>query len=111
MLLSRADVFSRLTKYAEAEADLTRALSYSPSYLGALEYRGYVRYMMGNYTAAIEDFDNYISINDRSGYVYHRRGLSHHKLFNNFQACQDLRRARDLGFQFDLSILKTTCGE
>jgi protein O-mannosyl-transferase len=91
---NRADAYVEKKRYNEAIADYEMALvksnfTYKDGYFG----KGYTYYVLNDYKKAIENFDQYLKLNNNyiNAYVY--RGLSYFGLKQYNKAIEDISKA------------------
>jgi tetratricopeptide (TPR) repeat protein len=81
------------------------------SNLGAYINRGSYWATLGLHVQAIKDYDKAIDINDQQPIIYYNRALSKARFFYTFDACLDLKQARDLGLQQANTLMVQQCGK
>tara|TARA_Y100000589_G_scaffold92405_1_gene87213 strand:+ start:6986 stop:7591 length:606 start_codon:yes stop_codon:yes gene_type:complete len=81
------------------------------SNIGAYVNRGSYWATLGLHVQAIKDYDKAIEINDQQPIIYYNRALSKARFFYTFDACLDLKQARDLGLQQANTLLMQQCGK
>ncbi len=81
------------------------------SNIGAYVNRGSYWATLGLHVQAIKDYDRAIEINDQQPIVYYNRALSKARFFYTYDACLDLKKARDLGLQQANTLMMQQCGK
>lgn len=81
------------------------------SNLGAYINRGSYWATLGLHVQAIKDYDKAISISNQQPIIYYNRALSKARFFYTFDACLDLKQARDLGLQQANTLMVQQCGK
>ncbi len=81
------------------------------SNIGAYINRGSYWATLGLHVQAIKDYDKAIDINDQQPIIYYNRALSKARFFYTFDACLDLKQARDLGLQQANTLMIQQCGK
>ena len=71
--------------------------------------RANTNYVLENYADAIEDYTKAIELNPKYDIAYYYRGLSKIKVGKSSEACLDLRKAGDLGYQDAFEAIKINC--
>jgi tetratricopeptide (TPR) repeat protein len=80
------------------------------SNIGAYINRGSYWATLGLHVQAIKDYDKAIDINGQQPIIYYNRALSKARFFYTFDACLDLKQARDLGLQQANTLMMQQCG-
>ena len=83
-------------QYENAAADFTESLRQDPRNVGALNNRGQVSYLNGNFKAAIQDFTSAIAIEAKNPLVLNNRALAYIALDDQDSAMKDLQAALNL---------------
>jgi len=81
------------------------------SNIGAYVNRGSYWATLGLHVQAIKDYDKALEINDKQSIIYYNRALSKARFFYTFDACLDLKQARDLGLQQANTLMMQQCGK
>jgi tetratricopeptide (TPR) repeat protein len=81
------------------------------SNIGAYVNRGSYWATLGLHVQAIKDYNRAIDINDQQPIIYYNRALSKARFFYTFDACLDLKQARDLGLQQANTLMMQQCGK
>jgi tetratricopeptide (TPR) repeat protein len=92
----RAGVYEDLGQYHRAIEDYSQAIRLFPvpfSYLS----RGHSNYYLGQYQRAVEDYTQAIRLDPNDDFAYSFRGTAYKKLGKVERACNDWRKACDLG--------------
>ncbi len=96
----RAIVKEGLQDYNSAKMDFDKAILLDSNNLFALFNRGCVRDQLGDKNGAIEDFSIIITLNSSEEYIfisYIARGGVFLELDKSLNACEDFKKAKDLG--------------
>jgi len=92
-----------------AISDYTKAIEFNPNYASAYYNRGFLKGPLKDYYGAISDFTKAIELNcNLKDEAYFNRGVSKYKLGNKNSACQDARKAQQLGYDASL-LINATC--
>ena len=109
-LLNRAQLRYNLNDYRGAILDLDNAINENPNDERFYILRGLSKDDVSDFNGAISDYSKAIGINPNKVDPYYYRGISK---FNNLGdlkgACQDFRKAQQLGLKDVESIIKTYC--
>jgi len=89
----------------------TEQIDEDSSNIGAYVNRGSYWATLGLHVQAIKDYDKAIEINDQQPIIYYNRALSKARFFYTFDACLDLKQARDLGLQQANTLMMQQCGK
>ncbi len=81
------------------------------SNIGAYVNRGSYWATLGLHVQAIKDYDKALEINNQQPIIYYNRALSKARFFYTFDACLDLKQARDLGLQQANTLMMQQCGK
>ena len=79
-----------------AQTNLSKALEIKHDFVKAIKTRGAVRNRLSNYNAAIQDFNNAISLDSTDGDLYYGRGFAKLALQNFPEAVKDFNKAIEL---------------
>jgi len=110
-LLQRARIHVKAEDYPQAEADFSLALEQRPSARGHTE-RGFVRYQLGDYAGALEDFDAALELDPRSFEALLNRGETYAALEDDARALADFEAAVRLDPQHpQAEVLRTRADE
>ena len=85
----RAMVHTQYARYAEAEADYTRAIELLPARAGNYINRALARYHLNNLRGAMEDYDTALRIEPSSFVGHYNRGLLRMQLGDDNKAIED----------------------
>ncbi len=98
-------------KYKEASQMFNRCIKLKPANAAAFYNRGRVKFEVRDFDGAIKDFDTSISYDDQMEIAYFNRALAIAELDkrNKHKACEDLKRAIDLGYTEGVYYLKKFC--
>lgn len=78
--------------------------------IGAFINRGSYWATLGLHVQAIKDYDKALEIDDQQPIIYYNRALSKARFFYTYDACLDLKYARDLGLQQANTLMMQQCG-
>lgn len=65
---------------------------------------------LGLHVQAIKDYDRALDIDDQQPIIYYNRALSKARFFYTYDACLDLKKARDLGLMQANTLMMQQCG-
>ena len=102
---------AKLNDYNGAISDYNKAIEIEPNLKFtsiAYYYRGVAKAMLEDYYEAIADFTKFIEIEPMEGEPYYNRGYSKYVLGDKNGACQDARKAQDLGYDAS-ELIKIVC--
>jgi tetratricopeptide (TPR) repeat protein len=100
--------WSRLNNSMKALECYSEAIRLKPAYFEAWLNRGIDNYHLGDFTRAKNDLDEAIRLNPTLAPAYYFRALVALEVKGN-SACEDLRKASELGFGQATELLKLTC--
>jgi tetratricopeptide (TPR) repeat protein len=100
--------WSRLNNINKAMECYAEAIKLKPAYFEAWLNRGIDKYYGGDFTGAMADLDRSIVLNPSLGPAYYFRGLVKLKAGGS-SACEDLKRAFELGFNQAIETMKIAC--
>jgi tetratricopeptide (TPR) repeat protein len=89
---ARGNAYSKLNKLDEALKDYDRAISLKPKPLFYYS-RGRLYFILGKYDLAIKDSSDALATDPTMTQALHNRAIAFHKLGNNLQAIEDIRKA------------------
>ena len=105
--ISRGSAYLDLKKYNKAIENYTMAIKLSPQNEEPYAYRGRAYYEIDSLKNSKSDFDMAIKLNENFGYAYSNRALLEYtKLNDKVGACEDLKKAAELGDDDAKSHLK-----
>ena len=90
-----------------AISDYTRVIEINPNNVNALYNRGHLKNDSKDYYGSLSDYTRLIEINPNDAEAYFNRGVSKYYLNDNVSACQDARKAQELGYDASRLITKT----
>lgn len=114
----KADSLYTLKEYEKSIPYFTKALEFKKDMQKILLKRGGAYFFIKDNEKAIVDFTGVISLSDKNGAAYHLRGLCKLNLasadpdftpLKNESGCDDLLKAKQLGFHAELEYLKLAC--
>ncbi len=99
-----------LHNYSEAIKDFSKSIEINPKYANAYNDRGNSYNSLDNISEAIKDYSKTIELNPKyyNGAAYYNRGNAKQKIGDK-SACEDWRKAKDLGTTFAEEKLKKYC--
>lgn len=92
-----------------AYSDYTKAIELNEKFEKAWLNRGNVLSKLGRHKDAIEDYTIALVHTPEYAAAFYNRALAYHKLKENLKACDDLKRAEQLGQKVDKKIKKEIC--
>ena len=96
--ISRGSAYLDLKKYDKAIENYTMAITLSPENEEPYAYRARAYYEIDSLKTSKSDFDKAIELNQNFGYAYSNRAiLKYTKLNDKVGACEDFRKAAELG--------------
>lgn len=102
-----------LNKWTEAVADLSTYLEKpreTAEMNKALLYRGFAFYLLDNYPAAMQDYENALKTDSRNGRLYYLIGKVEHATHKTTAACRHFSQAIKLGYDPAVVDLEAICG-
>jgi tetratricopeptide (TPR) repeat protein len=90
--------------YATAEADYTECLRLQPNDVDVFESRAFARAMQDNLTGALADYDEALRLNPLLASAYAARAEIRGQLDMRELACEDFRRAQELGYNVRIPL-------
>ncbi len=107
----RAKAHAALKDWGKAESDYSEALiidEYDPElYLG----RGQARYYQSENLLALADFMQMIALDPNNPSGYYHRGISLYRLNRREEACQDLKKAWEMGMREAMAVFEKICSD
>ncbi|MDE6009167.1 MAG: tetratricopeptide repeat protein, partial [Muribaculaceae bacterium] len=103
------NILDRKASYAALQdviADYDKALTLNPRLVFAWFNKGVIYYSIGDYTSAMQCFNEALHTDPEFGQAYFNRGLSYLRAGNKAQAFSDLSKAGELGVLSSYNILK-----
>lgn len=88
----------------------TEQIKSDTSDISAYINRGSYWATLGLHVQAIKDYNLALKIDENQPIIYFNRALSKARFFYTYDACLDLKKARDLGLQQAGTILSQKCG-
>jgi tetratricopeptide (TPR) repeat protein len=110
-LINKGYAKSKLGDLNGAIADLSEAIKADPNYANAKIYSelGNFKINTGDYDGAKTDFWRVIQLDPKNAEAYYGRGTSKYKLGDKKGACQDWRKAFELGYEEANESIKKYC--
>ncbi|WMJ71754.1 tetratricopeptide repeat protein [Cytophagaceae bacterium ABcell3] len=108
-----ADLYYEMKDYEMAAESYSKALNINPNDEDARAKRADIWYLLKKYEKAIEDYDHILELMPENGDAYYMRGLSKTYIANTdtLGACEDIKRAKELGTNTDMPGLEEYCNE
>lgn len=106
---SRANAKYEMKLFSEAINDYNKVLEFTPSNAKALARKGFSYTQLGNYQQALEFLNRSITINPESGEALYQRGITYIKAYNKGKGCDDLRTAKQKGYEQAAAAIKENC--
>ncbi len=88
---------------------LNKAINLDPKFATGYSNRGSVRSTMGDNQGALDDYTMSINLDPNFADPYYNRGIVYFNLGRKGEACNDLRKAADLGHQIAPSAVRDLC--
>jgi tetratricopeptide (TPR) repeat protein len=107
--LNRGLVKEKLNDLKGAFSDYTKAIDLDEAFVKAWANRGNVLIKQGRTTEAIEDYSVAITYQADNAIAYYNRSLAYHKLKQLDKACEDLKKAEQLGQKVEEKVRKSIC--
>ena len=107
--LNRGIIHMRLGYYDHAINDFSKAISLKKGLEDAYLNRGNTYMKIGRFNDARKDYDVAISYYPDFDMAYYNRGIAYYNLGNKLQACEDIKKALDLGFKQAEETLRKMC--
>jgi len=104
----RALAYWELSLMKAARRDIDKAIEISPETALYYDYRAYMKEEAGDYTGAIEDFTSSLNL-EQDAQIYYRRGMAKINISNKFDACNDFKKAADLGNENGKAAISEYC--
>ncbi len=104
--INHARVLHRQGELRKAALVLTRVIQEDRSEKAALLERGTIRYKLGEYLQAVEDFSSYLLLEKQSTDGYYKRGLAFLLQQNNKKALDDFSKAIELNSRYSRAYMR-----
>jgi len=88
---------------------LNKDIRINPEYGEAYNNRGLVKSELKDYEGAITDFTKVIELNPEHSEAHYNRGMAKINSGTNASACDDLKRASELGFEKANEVVAKFC--
>ena len=82
---------------------------YGKYYVEILIRLGKAQLMLKDYESALKSFNEHIHLFPNDGIGYYQRALLNIELGHARKVCKDLKRAQELNYEFDISIISRYC--
>lgn len=106
---NRALLKGELEKHEDAVADLDQAIKLNENYKEAYYRRGLEYFKMKHFQESVADFNKVIEMDDKHALAYVGRANVKYKAGDKDGACEDVKKARDLGFTEAGVFIKKYC--
>ena len=110
---SRAIVKNELYTWKSALRDYDKAIEIAPDFASAILNRGTVKDENEDYIGAIEDYNKVLSLKEldieNQQSAYFNRGNTYFNLKNNEKACEDWKKAVELGAEYAKERIEKHC--
>lgn len=106
---NRGFLYTQTGKYTEALSDLSKAALLDPNNSDIYVNLGYARLLMDDFLGAIKEFDKAIEANPYNFTAYSNRGIAKSRLNLKTEACNDWRKAANMGHQKSMEMLNRYC--
>jgi tetratricopeptide (TPR) repeat protein len=107
--LYRALCYLQLGNIQESLPDFDKAIEIDPNNNNAIFYRANTKYELRDYEGTIQDVNKLLETNPQLPNLYVFRGLCYVNLENNKSACDDFKKAKEMGFPQADSLIKQFC--
>jgi tetratricopeptide (TPR) repeat protein len=107
--LNRGYVREKLNDLPGAYSDFTKAILLKEDYPKAWLNRGNVLKKQGRLSEALEDYTVALTYDPAYGSAYYNRAILRAQLKQNAEACDDVRKAKQLGVSVDEKLRKAVC--
>jgi tetratricopeptide (TPR) repeat protein len=98
--------------YAGALSDFTVAIELNSKFAEAHYFRGLLYGKeFHNYSKAIKDFSKAIKLKSDYAEAYYNRGVTHVILDDIKKSCEDLHKAKELGFEEANALIERYCNK
>ncbi len=112
---SRAIVKSDLFVWKASLEDYNKAIEIDPEFASALLNRGALKDERGDYIGAIQDYNSVIALGsadeENLQMAYFNKGNSEFNLGNKEKACQNWKKAHELGAEHAYERISENCGD
>lgn len=109
-LYNRGNVYGQTGKAKEALVDLNDAIRLEPDNANAYNKRGQANGVLGNFDAALRDFNKALQLKPDLTEVYFNLGITYYNANKKDLACENLKKAVDLGFDNAVKPYQEICG-
>ncbi|MDA0974267.1 MAG: hypothetical protein O2867_11095, partial [Bacteroidetes bacterium] len=104
---NRALLYLQMKNPQKSLEDLNTILRYTPYDDSILEFRGYCKSELGDFTGSIQDYNLAISLSPKVASYYFNRSLVHSRSGDKASALRDANQARSLGYKVDPAYLNS----
>jgi tetratricopeptide (TPR) repeat protein len=109
-IYNRAFTYEMIGEFDNALSDANEAIELDPEDAHAWKLRGNIHMLFGDYGEAIIDFTQALKLDDQMIEALFSRGLSKVLNYRLKDGCQDMRLARDMGYEGGDDALGNFCG-
>lgn len=95
--------------YEDAIKNFTALIAINPAFSNAYLGRAYSFQQMGEHQKAVDDIKTFIKLNDSEGNAYYLKAVSEIALKHPKTACEDLRKALDMGAKGAAELMSKNC--
>lgn len=95
--------------YNGANEDFTKAIEIDKGFAYAFNNRGFAKYNLGLYKAALKDCNYSLKLKPKNSWAYYYRGLIKLKLDEKKEACEDFSEALELGYEKAVQLIGHHC--
>jgi len=107
--LNRGLTKEKLNDLKGAYSDYTQAIELDEDFVKAWTNRGNVLSKQGRMNEAVEDYSAAITFVPDHAVAYYNRAIAYHKLKQSQKACDDLKKAEELGHKVEEKVKKGIC--
>ena len=108
---NRAKEFAKIGMIKQAIDDYSKAIILNPSNIEYYFLRGELKFGAAKFLSAAADYTIIISLQPDNGNAYYNRGICYANVNLKNNACEDLKRAGELGFFEAYEVIRKFCME